>query len=167
MFVMNSESISALERMLTPYNPWWGKRDYKVDPSFRRLAFQKIFQDLKEIRQIISITGPRRVGKTTLVHQLVEALIAEGHKPEHIIYFSLDDPLLLEKPFRERFFEDLMEWIENRCEGKKCFLFLDEVQRFEAWELYLKKYYDLNFNVRFTISGSASSPIFKKSRDRN
>ena len=45
------------------------------------------------------------------------------------------------------------------------YLFLDEIQRLERWELYLKKYYDLKFPVRTIISGSASSPIFKKTRE--
>ncbi|MEI6127031.1 MAG: DUF4143 domain-containing protein, partial [Pseudomonadota bacterium] len=33
------------------------------------------------------------------------------------------------------------------------------------WELFLKKYYDLHYPVKFIVSGSASSPIFKKSRE--
>lgn len=45
------------------------------------------------------------------------------------------------------------------------YLFLDEIQRLDRWELYIKKYYDLKYPVRFVLSGSASSPIFKKSRE--
>ena len=44
-------------------------------------------------------------------------------------------------------------------------MFLDEIQRFPRWELYLKKFYDLKTPVRFVVSGSASAPIFKKSRE--
>ncbi|MDI6688693.1 MAG: AAA family ATPase, partial [Desulfobacterales bacterium] len=33
------------------------------------------------------------------------------------------------------------------------------------WELYLKKYYDLKFSIRFIVSGSASSPIFRSSQE--
>ena len=49
--------------------------------------------------------------------------------------------------------------------GGVTYLFLDEIQRFPRWELYLKKFYDLKTPVRFVVSGSASAPIFKKSRE--
>jgi predicted AAA+ superfamily ATPase len=45
------------------------------------------------------------------------------------------------------------------------YLFLDEIQKFPRWELYLKKHYDLRTPVRFVVSGSASAPIFRKSRE--
>jgi predicted AAA+ superfamily ATPase len=49
--------------------------------------------------------------------------------------------------------------------GETTYLFLDEIQTLERWEQYLKKYYDLKYPVRIVVSGSASSPIFKKSRE--
>ena len=45
------------------------------------------------------------------------------------------------------------------------YIFLDEIQRLPRWELYLKKAYDLKLPVRFVISGSASSPIFRSSQE--
>ncbi len=46
-----------------------------------------------------------------------------------------------------------------------AYLFLDEIQTLDRWEQYLKKYFDLKYPVRVVISGSAASPIFKKSRE--
>ena len=140
----------------------------QVQPEpFRRPVFRRIFQDLKQIAQILSITGPRRVGKTTLVRQLIQELLREGLDPSRIVYFSMDDPLLLRDPYRERFFDLCVRWLDTRTSPSDgpLYLFLDEIQRYEHWELFLKKYHDLNFPFRFVISGSASSPIFKKSRE--
>ncbi|MCL5010979.1 MAG: AAA family ATPase, partial [Patescibacteria group bacterium] len=40
---------------------------------------------------------------------------------------------------------------------------LDEVQRLPRWELYIKRYIDLRYPIRFIISGSASHTIFRRS----
>ena len=45
------------------------------------------------------------------------------------------------------------------------YVFLDEIQRLPRWELFLKKAYDLRRPLRFVISGSASSPIFRSSQE--
>jgi len=128
-----------------------------------------MFRGLIEIPQIISVTGPRRVGKNTLIRQMIRKLIQEGTKPENIYYYSMDDPALYRKEGQhDSFFDALMDEarkITDNQENKLIYIFLDEIQRFERWELFLKKYYDLHYPVRFTISGSASSPIFKKSRE--
>ncbi|MBI2118943.1 MAG: ATP-binding protein [Elusimicrobia bacterium] len=154
-----------LENILIPYNPWWKDGIVKTE-HFKRPVFNKIYKDLLSLKQIISITGPRRVGKTTLLRQIIQSLIQEKQiPPSEIIYFSFDDPLLVDIHVHERFFDDLMKWANVKHKDKIVYFFFDEVQKFERWELYLKKYYDLGFPVRFIISGSASSPIFRKSRE--
>jgi len=159
------DNIPTIEEILVPYNPWWKSGEVTVE-TFRRPVFHRIYKDLLSLKQIISITGPRRVGKTTLLKQVVQSLMRDGHAtPEKLIYFSFDDPLLMNPHIGERFFDDLMEWADVTHKSQPVYFFLDEIQKFERWELYLKKYYDLGFPVRFVVSGSASSPIFRKSRE--
>ncbi len=156
------------KELLIPYNPWWDNPDKAFErlPLFHRPIYDEIFKGLKEIPQIISITGPRRVGKSTLIRQIARTLIKEGTKPEHIVYYSMDDPALLRAEVNhDKFFDSLMEMARKNAGSDLLYIFLDEIQRFERWELFLKKYYDLHYPVRFAISGSASSPIFKKSRE--
>jgi len=154
-----------IQDILAPYNPWWQTGEVKTE-VFKRPIFHRIYQDLFDLKQIISITGPRRVGKTTILKQIIQSLIQEKKSvPQQIVYFSFDDPLLSAAQVRERFFEQLIEWADKNRGEKAVYFFLDEIQRFEKWELYLKKFYDLGFPGRFVISGSASSPIFRKSRE--
>lgn len=161
----NSFSSIELETILQPYNPWWRSSQFKTK-DFKRTIFYRVYKDLFALKQIISITGPRRVGKTTLLKQVIKDLIDVNHvEPAQIVYFSFDDPLMVERHIKERFFDDLIRWTDEKFKDKTVYFFLDEIQRFERWELYLKKYYDLGFPCRFLISGSASSPIFKKSRE--
>ena len=77
--------------ILAPYNPWWKEGGVKTE-VFKRPIFHKIYNELLSLKQIISITGPRRVGKTTLLKQIIQSLISDGHAaPDQIIYFSFDE----------------------------------------------------------------------------
>ena len=155
--------------LLGPYNPWFGQGDAALGdtPEFHRPVFDELLRDLAQIQQILSITGPRRIGKTTLLRQIVRHFLRTGTKAESLIYYSFDDPALLRPRFdKHAFFDSLMREASRTAQGgQKALVLLDEIQRLESWELYLKKYYDLDYPIRFVVSGSASSPIFKKSRE--
>lgn len=155
---------------LDTYNPWWidGDAAFTGLPEFHRDVFDDLYADIKRLPQMISVTGPRRVGKSTLLKQCIRKLIQEHGKEQaqRIVYFTMDDPaLLLPHVDMDRFFEDLVAEFANRAKDGAVYLFLDEIQKFPPWELYLKKYYDLKTKVRFVVSGSASAPIFRKSHE--
>ena len=155
---------------LDTYNPWWddGEAVFAGLPEFHRDVFDDLYADIQRLPQMISVTGPRRVGKSTLLKQCIRKLIQEfGKEQAHrIAYFTMDDPaLLLPHVDMDRFFEDLVAEFAKRAKGGAVYLFLDEIQKFPRWELYLKKHYDLKTPVRFVVSGSASAPIFRKSHE--
>ena len=160
-----------LGNLLKLYNPWWGdpQGSWRDDvPGYRRPIVRDVISDIDELPQIVSITGPRRVGKSTALRQVICHLIdKQGIDPKHILYFSFDDPEVFGSDDLQRvIFDRLTEIMKVRSKDKKtCFFFLDEIQRLPKWELYLKKYYDLKFQVRFIISGSASSAIFRQSQE--
>lgn len=156
-----------LDRLLLPYNPWWvsaGKWEEDL-PDYRRPIVNDVLADIQDLPQIISITGPRRVGKSTAVRHVISHLIhKEGIDPKRILYFSFDDPEVFAAAQIQQVIFDLLV---ERCprDGQPCYFFLDEIQRLPRWELYLKKYYDLKAPIRFIVSGSASSPIFRSSQE--
>lgn len=154
--------------VLQPYNPWWqdASTGFTNLPSFHRPIFFTLAEDLENIPQIISITGPRRIGKSTLLYQLIQSLIAKGINHNRIVYYSFDDPALMARHAKvDELVDQLMKMALKNKEQGIIYLFLDEIQRLDRWELYLKKYYDLKYPLKMIISGSASSPIFKKSRE--
>lgn len=153
---------------LQVYNPWWeqGEKAFEGLPSFRRDVYETFCQDVDRLPQIISVTGPRRVGKSTLLKQCIQKLIQDSGTAQagRILYFTFDEPALYLPGFdTDRFFNDLVSEFATLAKHGPVFLFLDEIQKFPRWELYLKKYHDLGTPVRFVISGSASAPIFRKS----
>ena len=48
---------------------------------------------MKKSKDIVLLTGLRRVGKTTLLKQIIMELL-KTEKPEHIFYISLDSVIL-------------------------------------------------------------------------
>ncbi len=156
------------QAILSPYNPWWNEplKGFSSLPSFHRPIFNNLFDELKTVPQILSITGPRRIGKSTLLYQLLHKLITDGVPPQHLIYYSFDDPVLSARRVKvDELIDRAMKQVLKQKNIGPTYLFLDEIQRLERWELYLKKYYDLKYPIKVVISGSASSPIFKKSRE--
>src|SRR5262245_15934815 len=105
------------------------------------MAYQnskKLLEDAT-LRRAVHLSGPRRVGKTTILLQLVEALLGEGRDSPSLVYLSIDHPILklLTLP------EVLRLYHENIYpEGKPVVLLLDEVQYEENWELELKQLID-------------------------
>jgi hypothetical protein len=155
-----------LLELLAPYNPWWkATTDWQSNlPGYRRPIVDELLADIRDLPQVISITGPRRVGKTTAVRQAVGLLSDRGLASENILYFSFDDPALFASPELQRgIFDDLVTLFKGRT--PPVYFFLDEIQRLPRWELFIKKYYDLKTPIRFVISGSASSPIFRSSQE--
>jgi uncharacterized protein len=157
-----------------PFSPWLQEQAegsaLSQLPVFRRDAFDAIFSDVMHLPQMVSVTGPRRVGKTTLLKQCIQKIIADSPgsiaQAQRILYFSMDDPALqLPGVSADAFFNALVAAAVESSKAGATYLFLDEIQRFPRWELYLKKYYDLKTPVKFVVSGSAASPIFKKSRE--
>lgn len=174
MMVMTSSDSNAFAPfdILQTYNPWWhgGAQAFAGVPAFRRDVFDDLYADVRQLPQMVSVTGPRRVGKSTLLMQCIQQLISDAAddatQAQRIVYFSMQDPGLELPGFdADRFFNDLVAAAVRSSKHGITYLFLDEIQRFPRWELYLKKFYDLKTPVRFVVSGSASAPIFKKSRE--
>ncbi len=167
-----TSSLFAKHAILQAYNLWWGDFEHAFVglPEFRRDVFDELYADVKQLPQMVSVTGPRRVGKSTLLQQCIRQLIKDAPDPQaqanRIVYFSMQDPGLEIPGFnQDKFFNELVATAVEASRGGVTYLFLDEIQRFPRWELYLKKFYDLKTPVRFVVSGSASAPIFKKSRE--
>lgn len=159
---------AVLDRLLDPYNPWWsttaGAAFAGSLPVYERPVVEDVLCDLEELRQAVSITGPRRVGKSTALWQIIRKLIEDQNiPPSRLLYFSFDDPQVMgSRELQDVLFDELVERMAGDPPG---YLFLDEVQRLPRWELFVKKHYDLRTPVRFVVSGSASSPIFRSSQE--
>ena len=70
-----------LQRLIAPYNPCWTTDTSwaRALPDYARPVVAEVLGDLRDLPQAISITGPRRVGKSTAVKQVISHLLRRGH----------------------------------------------------------------------------------------
>lgn len=126
----------------------------------KREAFSKVQKEL-DLPLMTLLTGLRRTGKTTILRQLIANLIKKRENPKRILYFSFEEELASASTetleiLLEIYLAQVLKTEVSRVE-KKVFIFLDEIQFVEQWQNILKRYYDLNKNFKFILSGSAST----------
>ena len=157
----------GLENNLHRLNPWWRSQPQQPLPPTRRWAFPIAMSRLKDgLAKITVLSGPRQVGKSTLVLQMIQALLEEGVPSDHIFCIQFDELpelLKLEEPILR-----LADWFEKNIlrksfndavsEGKTAYLFLDEVQNLDAWAPQLKFLVDTSA-VRVMATGSSALRI--------
>ena len=149
-FLNRSEIINVL----SGFNPWWRARPHVV-PPFRRLAFEACRRYLEDtsLRRAVLLSGPRRVGKTTVLQQTAQALVKKGADPKSILYLRMDHQLLKLLSLREI----LTLYHESTYpEGQSANLLLDEVQYAPQWETEIKLLIDHQPQYRILATGSAS-----------
>lgn len=161
MSVFNDTDIL---KNLQSQNTWWttGIIDKELVPDFKRSVYRKVHDVFfNEIRRFPVLSGPRRVGKSTMMFQTIDELLTSGIKPERILFYTLD-----EFPNDGISIKEVVETYQKFVYDKDDFyLFVDEAQKDKSWKNYVKKLYDLKKNVRVMITGSASVEIEKESDD--
>src|SRR3989338_5042734 len=116
-------------------NPWWKSNSISPDlakPLKRKKVYERI-ESLSKNRQVLILTGLRRVGKSTLLYQTLGEQLKKNDA-SRLCYFSFD-----------RKIEKLVEVFETYSsltakDYKKeevCF-FLDEITKLPDWASQLK-----------------------------
>jgi len=148
-----------MNELLYQYNPWW-EESFKNDNVKPREKYLVELRKYLDFKQIIILTGLRRVGKTTLMKLIIEELIAKGIDSKHILYVSLDDYLLHKNNILE-IVNEFRQVHKIKIE-EKIYLFLDEVTYKEDFHIQLKNIYDSQNTKLFVASSSASMLRDKK-----
>ena len=144
-----------METIYYKLNPWWQKKEFEA--GIERKRYLEALIPLFNRRQINVIIGSRRIGKTTILKQLIKNLLEKnGVKAEEILYLELDHPQLMKTPVSEHLKKFRKQFMHSS--DKKLFLFLDEIQESPDWERELKSIYDVE-NVKMVCTGSTSSLI--------
>jgi predicted AAA+ superfamily ATPase len=108
--------------------------------------------------------GPRRVGKTVMIHHSIQRLIEAGISPMNICYVSVDHPIYNALSL-EQFLEHFKAATGVDYRKTECFVFFDEIQYLKNWEAHLKSLVDNYPNVKCTVSGSAAAALRLKSSE--
>lgn len=117
---------------------------------FERKIFVNLRGELHK-KEILVITGMRRVGKTTALQYLYE-LVESKNK----VILDLENPLN-RKVFNEENYDSI--WNNLKQFGitgaEKAYIFIDEVQNLPEISSVIKYLYD-HFDIKFVLTGSSS-----------
>lgn len=120
---------------------------------FQRSEIEKLESRMKEKRNFIQvIAGPRQVGKTTLVGQLLERLNIPSH------YVSADSAGPQGALWIEKHWEAARRMLISEG-AREIILVIDEIQKLENWSEMVKKLWDedtwTRTPLKLIISGSS------------
>jgi len=119
-----------------------------------RSAFSKAIE-LLPVKHILSIIGVRRCGKSTLMKLLVRAAMNET--PENnIMYLNLEHPYFNQFKHDVNYLQMMYDIFKEGTSGeKKLFVFLDEIQFFSDWQVFVKALYERD-EAKIVLTGSNS-----------
>ena len=157
----------VLNTLLTTWNPHF------TDPakgkwvgSVPREKYLERLKKLVDIRHVLILTGVRRAGKSTLMHQLMKHLIIEKGVPaKNVAYLFLEDVLVQQYlNLGWKLFEDLYNfYLETYNPQGKVYLFLDEIQGVKEFNRWISSKYERQEAVKFVLSGSRRSLVESES----
>ncbi len=136
---------------LFQYNPWW-EGEYKLDLIPRDAYLQFLKSNLSN-KDIILITGLRRIGKTSIMKLFISNILSTT-EPKHILYLSLDSLPL--EPYSISEILRTYRKIHNLPLDARLYLFFDEVGYRKDIHQQLKNLYDQQ-NVKIFASSSLTT----------
>lgn len=131
----------------------WGTAD--LDPRVARDVTDEIAPFL-DTPEVVALVGPRRAGKTTVMHQLIARLAKAGVPAEAVLHVNLEEPA-----FSPDLGADLLEGLYNAYREEvfpegRAYLFLDEVQHVPDWERWVRARRETD-DVKVFVTGSSSA----------
>lgn len=147
-----------MDSILLEDNPHWVQNVSEVYANYVHREKLEIAMAFLEPKEIVAIIGARRVGKSSLAKLMIKSLLKEV-SPTNIFFINLEksafipyknDPNYLTKIY------DAYLKIANPNLDEKIYFFIDEIQIFNSWEVFVKSKYESS-NIKFVITGSNAS----------
>jgi predicted AAA+ superfamily ATPase len=145
-----------MESIILEDNPHW--IDKQVYSHYEKREILQKAISLLDTKEILALIGARRVGKSTIAKLLINKLL-KTTKAKNIFFINLEKPDFI--PFKDdasyldKIYEAYLK-LANPNMDEKIYFFIDEVQIFKNWEVFVKSKYE-NSNIKFIITGSNSS----------
>lgn len=144
-------------------NPWWADPAVTIpEATYPRRVYFPLFKSLAlnfEVRRATILLGPRRVGKTVIIKQLIHETIQAGVEPRAILYASVDTPI-----YSGLSLETFLHLMPKDAPSRRVVIF-DEIQYLRDWEVHMKDLVDNSPEIKFIATGSAAAALRLKSRE--
>ena len=145
-----------MKSVLFEDNPHWV--DVSTYDGFVPREVLPVAMEFLDTKEVLALIGARRVGKSTIAKLLIKELLATT-EPNNIFFINLEKPEFIpyknDATYLSTIFDEYLK-IANPNMSQKIYFFMDEVQVFDNWEVFVKSKYE-NSNIKFVITGSNSS----------
>lgn len=166
-------SDDELFEALQAQNPWWagGGVPREMLHVFKRTDYAEMLRRLDDLdysHHVHALVGARRVGKTTVLYQLVDELVSRSD-PKRVMFATLDDEALFPGSDNLRrlislYSRRVLREPPARRPEQRTYVILDEIQAAEGWQAALKNVVDRRGPTTIVVSGSSSADLFGASR---
>ncbi|MBI4163608.1 MAG: ATP-binding protein [Candidatus Aenigmarchaeota archaeon] len=151
-------------REMEAQNRWWVEKNIELDKSLIERGVYKQVLDEVNKKEVTGLIGLRRVGKTTILKQIISYLLRNGVDPKKILFFSFDG-FKKEEKILKQVIEIYSRYIleAELAKTEKIYVFFDEIQKVGEWGEEMKSIYDKNYKIKFFVTGSSSMNILRGS----
>lgn len=151
------ETARLLE-ILASYNRFWTTG--KLEAGISRDLLPRCLSQA-DSREVVVLKGVRRCGKSTLLAQVMEALLGRGIRPQQLLRINLEEPLFAAEASVELLEQIYRTWRERVCPEEKGYLFLDEIQNIPGWEGWVRGRSETE-EVKIFVTGSSARMLSRE-----
>lgn len=145
---INPEKIISA---LAPWNAWDAPSPFG---GIRRDITTQLLSFLDRPEALV-LTGMRRSGKSTIMYQLIEDLVAGGVDRQATLMVNFDEPAL-ESSHGKELLESIYQVFRKKlCPAGHVYLFLDEIQHVPEWEQWVNARLKTE-EISIIVSGSSA-----------
>ena len=108
---------------------------------------------------IVTVTGIRRCGKSSLLRLTINKLLSSGIPKENILYVEFDDERFSSMQASD--FDDILQAYRDMHPEKPLkdvYMFFDEIQLIKGWELFVLRTYK-NYCKHIFVTGSTAEML--------
>ncbi len=140
---------NEIRSILKDWNDWENQQDIG---TVRSTYLDRLEALITGSNQIITITGPRRAGKSYLMRQMARRLSDKGVKRENILFVNFEDPRFgsLDTKVLAQVYDVYKGFISPT---DTPYIFLDEIQEVSGWEKWVRTMHELR-KAKIIVSGS-------------
>ena len=93
------------------------------------------------------LVGIRRAGKSFMLYQRIQELLANGHSWDEMLYINFEDERLIGVTASDL---NLLLEVHFELSQKRPILFLDEIQNIDGWDKFARRLADNKYKVYIT-----------------